>query len=124
MKKKLIFAIIGFTMIIAVLSAMDINKEFTFNEPTIKRIDNYDRITIEGLSYNYEPGHPEVPILPIQIAIPAGEEAVKVEISYISTESITGTYNVYPRQRPYPLSYEGEVSFVEPDSEIYFKNEL
>jgi len=122
--KKLIFVIISFIMITAVLSATVINKEFTFNEPTIKKIDNYDRIIIEGLSYNYEPGHPEVPNLPIQMIIPAGEEAVKVEVSYKNTESITGTYNVYPRQRPYPLSYEGEVSFVEPASEIYSKNEF
>ena len=96
-----------------VLSAAVIQKEFTFEKPTIKKIDNYDRITIDGLSYNHEPGHPEIPILPVQIIIPAGEEAVSVEVSYKNAELVTGSFIVYPRQKPYPISYEGEVSFEE-----------
>lgn len=124
MKKRFIFILISLIIMSTVLSATVINKEFTFGEPTIKKIDNYDRIAIDGLSYNYEPGHPEVPILPVQIVIPAGEEAVTVEISYKVAESIAGTYNVYPRQIPYPISYEGEVSFLEPADEIYSKNEF
>jgi hypothetical protein len=82
------------------------------------------RITMEELSYNYEPGHPELPVLPVQIVIPAGEEAISVEVSYQRAESITGTYNVYPRQKPYPISYEGEISFVEPANDIYSKDEF
>ncbi len=124
MKKRFIFILVSLIIMSAVLSAAVINKEFTFNEPTIKRIDNYDRIAIDGLSYNYEPGHPEVPILPVQLIIPAGEEAVSVKISYKNAESVTGVFNVYPRQKPYPISYEGEVSFVEPANEIYSKNEF
>ena len=124
MKKRLIFILISLAIVTTVLSATVIQKEFTFNEPTIKKIDNFDRITINGLSYNYEPGHPEIPVLPVQIIIPAGEEAVKVEISYKRTESVIGTYNIYPRQKPYPISYEAKVTFVEPANEIYSKNEF
>lgn len=124
MKLKLMLIFISLIIINMVLTASVINKEFTFNEPTIKKIDNFNRITIEGLSYNYEPGHPELPMLPVQIVIPAGEEAVTVEISYKIAESIAGTYNVFPRQTPYPISYQGEVSFVEPANEIYSKNEF
>ena len=124
MKKKFIFVLVSLIIMSAALSATVINKEFTFNEPTIKKTDNYDRITIDGLSYNYEPGHPEIPMLPIQIIIPAGEEAVNVGISYKIAESITGAYNVYPCQIPYPISYEGEISFVEPANEIYSNNEF
>ena len=124
MKIKFLFILICLVILSSILSANIIQKEFTFNEPSIKKIDNYDRIAINGLSYNYEPGHPEVPILPIQIIIPAGEEAVSVEVSYKRAESVTGYYNVYPRQKPYPISYEGEVSFVEPSNEIYSKNEF
>ena len=124
MKIRLMLIFVSLIVMSTVLSATIINKEFTFNEPTIKKADNYDRITIEGLSYNYEPGHPELPILPIQIVIPAGEEAVKVEVSYKRTESVAGSYNVYPRQKPYPLSYKGEVPFVEPANEVYSKNKF
>jgi hypothetical protein len=124
MQKRFIFILVSLIIMGAVLSATVINKEFTFNEPSIKKIDNYDRITIEGLSYNYEPGHPELPILPVQIIIPAGEEAVSVEVSYKRAESVTGSFNVYPRQKPYPISYKGEILFVEPATEIYSKNEF
>ncbi len=124
MKMKLMLIIISLIIMSTVLSATVINKEFTFNEPTIKKIDNFDRITIDGLSNSHEPGHPELPILPIQIVIPAGEEAVSVEVSYKRAESVTGSYNVYPRQKPYPISYKGEVSFVEPANDIYSKNEF
>jgi len=124
MKKRIIFILISLTMIFTALSAAVIQKEFTFSEPTIKKIDNYDRISIEGLSYNYKPGHPELPIMPVQIIIPAGEEAVNVEVNYNVAEILSGTYNVYPRQKPYPISYEGEVLFIEPANEIYSKNVL
>ncbi len=40
------------------------------------------------------------------------------------SETIIGTFNVYPRQKPYPISYEGEVSFIEPANEVYSKNEF
>ncbi|MCK5052230.1 MAG: T9SS type A sorting domain-containing protein [Candidatus Cloacimonetes bacterium] len=124
MKMRFLFIFLSLIITSAVLSAAVIQTEFTFEEPTIKKIDNYDRITIDGLSYNHEPGHPEIPILPVQIIIPAGEEAVSVEVSYKNAEIVTGSFNVYPRQKPYPISYEGEVSFEEPANEVYSKNEF
>lgn len=124
MKMRFVFIILSFIIMSAVLSAAVIQKEFIFEEPTIKKIDNYDRITIDGLSYNHEPGHPEIPLLPVQIIIPAGEEAVSVEVSYKNAELVAGSFNVYPRQKPYPISYEGAVSFEEPADEIYSKNEF
>jgi len=124
MKKRIIFILISLAMIFTALSATIIQKEFSFDKPIIKSINNYDRLSIEGLSYNYKPGHPELPILPVQIVIPAGEEAVSVEVSYQAAETINGIFNVYPRQKPYPISYEGEVSFIEPANEVYSKNEF
>ena len=124
MKERFLFILVSLIIISTILSATVIQKEFTFNEPTVKNIDGFDRITLEGLSYNYEPGHPEVPMQPIQMVIPAGEEAVKIEVIYQATEPVEGVYNIYPNQTPYPISYEGVVSFDEPANEIYTKNEF
>jgi hypothetical protein len=124
MEKRFLFILVSLIIISTILSATVIQKEFTFNEPTVKNIDGFDRITLEGLSYNYEPGHPEVPMQPIQMVIPAGEEAVKIEVIYQATEPVEGVYNIYPNQTPYPISYEGVVSFDEPANEIYTKNEF
>jgi len=124
MKKKIIFIIISTLVLGSILSATVIQKDFKFDEPTINKIGNYDRISIDGLSYTYKPGYPELPALPVQIIIPAGEEAVSVEVSYTKNESVIGSYNVYPRQKPYPISYKGEISFIESDIETYSKNEF
>jgi len=117
MKKRIIFIIISTLVLGSILSATVIQKDFKFDEPTINKIGNYDRISIDGLSYTYEPGYPELPALPVQIIIPAGEEAVNVEVSYTENESVIGSYNVYPRQKPYPISYKGEISFIKPEIE-------
>ena len=124
MKRRFIIILVSLFIMNTVLTATVIQQEFTFNEPSVKQIDGYGRITIEGLSYNYEPGHPEVPMLPVQMVIPAGEEAVRVQVSYKTAEVIEGTYNIYPNQTPYPISYKGEISLDEPAYEIYSKNEF
>jgi len=122
--KRAIFTIISTLVLGNILSATVIQKDFKFDEPTINKIGNYDRISIDGLSYTYEPGYPELPALPVQIMIPAGEEAVSVEVSYTENESVIGSYNIYPRQKPYPISYKGEIPFIEPEIETYSKNEF
>lgn len=124
MKKKLIFIIISLVFTTMMLSATVIQQQFTFDEPVIKNVDGYDKITIDGLSNNFVPGHPEVPVLPVQIIIPAGEEVINVAVNYKTEKSIAGSYNIFPRQKPYPISFEGEVTFTEPAEEVYSINEF
>jgi len=124
MKKRSILMIVCLLFVTTILSATVIQQEFTFAQPTIKTIDGYDRISIDGLSVNFIVGHPEIPILPVKMLIPAGEEAVKVELTFKTEEAIDGSYNIYPHQKPYPLSYDGEITFVEPAQEVYSKNEF
>ena len=107
---------------IALLSAGVVQQEFSFTEPEFSTRDGFDKVAMENLTVITKPGYPELPVQSVQMLLPPGEEAVSVQVDYDQTETLAGTYNVYPIQKPYPISYEGEISFVSPAEEIYSRN--
>lgn len=124
MIKRFLLILVLLNAMLVMLTAEVIQKGFVFAKPTIEKIQGYDKVTINNLPFSSQPGYPELPILPVQMAIPAGEEVTKIRIDYSRTESIDGSYNVYPRQKPYPISYQAAIEFEEQAAEIYSKNEL
>lgn len=123
MKIKTIM-ILSLLLLATVLSAAVVQKSFSFQQPVFTNYNEYHKIAIEDLTPLTIPGKPQLPSMPVQMLLPPGEEAVRVEISFNSRETVSGTYNVYPTQRQYPLSYEGDIEFDVPDENIYSKNEF
>jgi hypothetical protein len=90
---------------------------------SIVRADGYDVVTLEGADVTREPGHPQLPVLPVVLAIPAGAEVESIEI--LSTESSEIREGAYPRpaQPPRILPVPGlslpEWRPVRPDPAVY-----
>lgn len=77
---------------------------------------------MDGLMSISKPGEPELPSKSVQLLLPPGEQAVNVSIVVGQKIDLLGEYKVYPRQRPYPIGYQGKVEFTEPNPKIYSSN--
>lgn len=97
-------------------------KEFAFPAHSLKvnSVNGYDLVTLRGCDLTIqEIGKPIIPFVNLNVLIPPSAEITSIEILDSKQIEISGKYNIYPGQNPYPLSYQDERVFVEPDREIY-----
>lgn len=116
---KLKFSLLILLLSLSVLSAGIVQQTFTFSEPVIEETDGYHKLTIKDLNSITKPGEPQLPSLPVQMLLPAGEKAVEIEVTFSQRELLPGNFNLYPSQRQYPLNYDGDIKFEQPDPDIY-----
>ncbi len=118
--KKFIFLIlIIFQFLSLALFGSTIEYKYYFKKPQITKQGDYHRIEMDGLMSISKPGEPELPCKSVQLLLPPGEQAVSISVFYKGKNDLPGEFRVYPRQRPYPIGYQGKVEFTEPNPEIY-----
>jgi len=101
------------------LSAANIEKTYQFMEPDLYSTDQYTRIAAENQNFITIPGAPELPSQQIKILLPPTESAITVSLEYGNKLKLADNIELYPIQTPYPLSYEGEISFTPENLDIY-----
>ncbi|MCX6353558.1 MAG: C25 family cysteine peptidase [Candidatus Aureabacteria bacterium] len=75
-----------------------------FSAPEITRMDGYDRVKMDGCDNWHKTGEPLLPFRGICILIPQGKEAGNISYTLGEEVVLTGSYDIEPAQRPYPLS--------------------
>jgi len=100
----------------------NISINYSFSKPTLSQveIDNkvYNRILLDNLQYNNDPGKPRLPVKATYISLPL-ETKVKNVIVTGNKVSLGGSYLIEPCETPMPYSYESTGPIIEPDQEIY-----
>ncbi|MEO0190250.1 MAG: C25 family cysteine peptidase [candidate division WOR-3 bacterium] len=82
--------------------------------------NGFDRVRGIEMSATTDTGAPELPVKYLNFIIPNGNRVQNIEIINLSIAPISGTYNIYPRQPPIPLSiHEPPPPWVPPDSAVY-----
>ncbi|MCK4312252.1 MAG: hypothetical protein KAW88_05910, partial [Candidatus Cloacimonetes bacterium] len=119
MKKIIFLTVIIFQFLSLALFGDTIEYTYYFTKPQITKQGDYHRIEMDGLMSISKPGEPELPSKSVQLLLLPGEQAVSISVIYKGINDLLGEYRIYPRQRPYPIGYQGEVEFTEPDPEIY-----
>ena len=96
-----------------------VTQHYEFAEPTVKLVDGYHRIQMDGAWHFGAPGAPILPMVGASILLPPGE--VAIDISVVPGELIVlgDGYTVEPGQAQYPLSFEGPFETFGPDPGIY-----
>lgn len=117
---------LSFYLILSMMSlgADLIEFSYEYQTPQIFNQSGYDRILLPELSALTKPGYPELPVQPVQLLLPAGHEIASIRVSTNRTELMEGSFNIFPGQRPYPLSYTGSIDFTPPDQSVYNQNEF
>jgi len=88
----------------------------------ITKINNYNRVTIKGLTNFAAPGEPLLPIKTIKYLIPQGKKVSDVTVGWTSKKYLYGTYLVEPAQAPVRTDYEGPINPTLPKAEVYSRN--
>ncbi|MDI6735566.1 MAG: S8 family serine peptidase [bacterium] len=92
---------------------------FDFPKPTIEKSGEYHQITMKDLHSPGNTGLPELPVQTAKILLPYNMEIAGVKVFKGSKITIPGSYTIKPAQRPYPISYRGQILATLPDERIY-----
>ncbi|MCF8343521.1 MAG: hypothetical protein K9H13_02695, partial [Bacteroidales bacterium] len=95
-------------------------KTFDQNELSIIQDRSYDRLIYTDASYAVPVGAPELPTFVYRYVIPYDMKVDDITINNISTTTLAGTYNVYPKQPPLLMDSIPDTSFKGPDP-IYYE---
>ena len=121
MFKKVLFSVIVLSICSSILSAGNLTRliEFSKSDITFTHQNGYDIASMDGTGFTFKTGAPLLPQKSISLLIPADAVVTAVEAIGAETDTIPGKYNIFPSQRPQPISFsEGRVS-TEKDEEIY-----
>lgn len=80
---------------------------------------SYDQLFYPGCDLSAEPGHPQLPIYPGHILLPAGAEIKACRVENIEKIYLARTYQLWPVQKPQILSARGPFVRQAPEAAIY-----
>ncbi|MEO0022126.1 MAG: C25 family cysteine peptidase [candidate division WOR-3 bacterium] len=97
--------------------------EFSPTELSITSVNGYDVVQLKNAGSVTEPGKPALPVVPVNVAVPANATVTGIEVIPLATEELAGSYRVHPAQEPVVLSAKSQPGFVPPDPQIYTRSE-
>ena len=80
--------------------------------------DSYQRIVLDNCLSIGSQGEPDLPAVPIRIALPCGMKATGISLESCTYETLPGTWNIFP-VTPVLCGFELEPSIPIPDEDIY-----
>jgi hypothetical protein len=104
--------------------AESLTRVLTYREKdlTFDTRDGYDRIGLAGARWTGEPGHPQLPAVPVRIGLPGRARVQEVRAVTGGDFVVGDDYRIWPAQVPVRL---GETPrFVPPGEEVYGSGEL
>ncbi|MCK4523385.1 hypothetical protein KAU15_00535, partial [candidate division WOR-3 bacterium] len=122
--KKLFFLIL--LIVYIGIHAGIIEKSFSFDEKHLKiqKENGYDYITFKECFNPRNLGLPFVPCKTVKFVIPPSAVITNIKVISSSSSILSGTYNIYPAQKPVPVSFNVENEFILPEKTIYESDNL
>jgi hypothetical protein len=111
-------------LILSILTARtqaEDNKEiFTFDKGKLQfsKVSGYDIVCYGDLNLSQEIAAPQLPEGIVHLALPPGKDIAGITITDITSDTIEGTYDLFPVQPPQILS-NPTIQFGKPDRKIY-----
>ena len=121
MKAK--FILLGLLMLSSLVNAGEVRIKVHFDKPTISREAQGDFISFNGLSMAGQAGTPALPWKSLSLLLPAGEEAVSVEVKFGGEAGRFSGLNITPIQPSRPIS-EGVAGEWARNETVYSTNAL
>jgi hypothetical protein len=112
-KLSLILTLLAATMFV---QAQTIQQTYHFCQPTVSERGGYQQIGFQGCLPNGIVGEPTLPWQNISLILPQGQEAVSIEVEFFDFVEMEGSYNLYPGQKPRPISSEEVIPFAKNES--------
>ena len=98
------------------VQAQTIEQTYHYSQPVISERDGYQQIGLQGCLPMGQVGEPTLPWQNVSLMLPQGQEAVSIKVEFSDFVELDGTFNLYPYQRPRPISNEKEIPFAKKES--------
>ena len=95
---------------------------YHFSQPTVSTQGEYQQIGFQGCLPSGMVGEPTLPWQSVSLLLPQGQEAVSMNVEFFDFVEMEGEYNLYPAQKPRPISSEEEIPFAK-NEELYRSSE-
>jgi hypothetical protein len=96
---------------------------FDEGDVATQRVDTFDHVSLPGCDLTRDVGLPQLPVLPLNIALPDGAGEIRLEILSAESVELLGRFRPYPAQPPRILPVPGmdlpQAPFVDPDPAVY-----
>ncbi len=87
-------------------------------------VKSYDYVSIIEYDHLSKPGHPVLPAKLISFVIPPDAQFENLEVLSEQGAYLTGNFNIFPGQKPVPISVSRDEEFTPPDEKIYSLNTI
>ena len=112
-KLQLVLALLASVLFV---QAQTIEQTYHYSQPVVSERDGYQQIGLQGCLPMGQVGEPTLPWQNISLMLPQGQEAVSINVEFSDFVELDGTFNLYPYQRPRPISNEKEIPFAKKES--------
>ena len=119
--KKLNFILV-FLAATLFAQAETIEHIFRYSQPSVSERDGYQQLGLQGCLPNGNIGEPTLPWQSISLMLPQGQEAVSINVEFYDFVELEGSFNLYPYQKPRPISSEEEIPFAKNEN-LYHSDE-
>jgi hypothetical protein len=103
-------------------TATTLKFEYSLPSATIKNgssLSSASRIMLGNAPQRQRVGEPVIPVIPVQIVLPAGTTLEKAVVTTDNSEGFSGSYRIEHGQKPVPLNGAGVRTAAGPDAKIY-----
>lgn len=112
-KLQLILTLLAFALF---AQAQTIEQIYHYSQPVVSEHDGYQQISLQGCLPMGQVGEPILPWQNVSLMLPQGQEAVSINVELLDFVELEGSFNLYPYQRPRPVSNEKEIPFAKKES--------
>lgn len=96
MKKALLTLFLSMTC--ALFYAQTVEMTYSFDTPTLTKIEGYEQIEMRGCMQSALAGQPILPWQSVSLLLPQGQEAESIEVELYDFEEIAGNHQIIPYQ--------------------------
>ncbi len=103
-------------------SSRNMMLSFEYSLPPVKvktNLDQSERLKLGSAPQRIRPGEPVVPVIPVQVVLPAGKGIGKIELKTGTPVELPGKHRIEHGQKPIPLLKNATATYTEPDVNIY-----
>ena len=100
--------------------AQTIEQTYHFNQPIVSEHDGYQQIGFKDCLPIGQVGEPTLPWQSVSLMLPQGQEAVSIDVEFFDFVELEGIFNLYPYQKPRPVSNEEEIPFAK--NEVLYRS--
>ncbi len=116
-KLQLVLVLLATTLFV---QAQTIEQTYHFSQPVVTERDSFQQIGFKECLPIGTIGEPTLPWHSVSLMLPQGQEAISINVELSDFVEMEGSFNLFPYQKPRPVSNEEEIPFAK--NEVLYRS--